>query len=102
MRTVLCWSKGVLPSPGMSRSVTVPTAAGTFSPLRGRLGLDAHRYSPSVLLLIAKAAARLDSAEAAAFALHLAQIDVSSRHVQRIAQEIGNELIGQRDRKVKQ
>jgi hypothetical protein len=54
------------------------------------------------LLLIAKAAARLPSAEAAAFALELADIKISSRHVQRIAKEIGDELIHQRDRKVEQ
>jgi len=52
------------------------------------------------LLLIAKAAGRLPSAEAAAFALELADIDISSRHVQRIAGAIGGELIRQRDRKV--
>jgi hypothetical protein len=52
------------------------------------------------LLLIVKAAARLHSAAAAAFALELADIDISSRHVQRIAGEIGDELIHQRDDKV--
>jgi hypothetical protein len=52
------------------------------------------------LLLIAKAAARLPSAEAAAFALGLADIDISSRHVQRVAQQIGDELTRQRDHKV--
>jgi hypothetical protein len=52
------------------------------------------------LLLIARAAARLPSAEAAAFALHLADIDISSRHVQRIADEVGSELIQQRDHQV--
>jgi hypothetical protein len=52
------------------------------------------------LLLIAKAAGRLPSAEAAAFALELADIDVSARHVQRIALEIGAELVRKRDEKV--
>lgn len=36
----------------------------------------------------------------AAFALHLAGIEISSRQVQRIAVEIGTELVRQRDRKV--
>jgi hypothetical protein len=84
----------------MNRSATAPTVAGTFSPLRLGLGLDSRGYSPTVLLLIAKAAARLPSAEAAAFALQLADVKISSRHVQRIAKEIGAELIQQRDAKV--
>jgi hypothetical protein len=54
------------------------------------------------LLLISRAAARLPSAEAAAFALELADIKISSRHLQRLAAEIGDELIRQRDRKVAQ
>jgi hypothetical protein len=52
------------------------------------------------LLLIGTAAARLGSAEATAFALALADIPISSRHVQRIANEIGDDLTRQRDRKV--
>lgn len=52
------------------------------------------------MLLIARAAGRLPSAEAAAFALELADVKVSSRHVQRVAAEIGGELIRQRDGKV--
>jgi hypothetical protein len=54
------------------------------------------------LLLICRAAARLPSAEAAAFALGLAGIAISSRHVQRIAHEIGTALIRQRDHQVVQ
>lgn len=88
--------------PCANRSATVPAAAGTFSPLRPCLGLDSHHYSPTVLLLISRAAACLPSAEAAAFALELADIPISSRHVQRIAHEVGNELIRQRDHKVAQ
>jgi hypothetical protein len=54
------------------------------------------------LLLVAKAAGRLPSAEAAALALELADIKISARHVQRIAAQIGDELIRQRDGKVAQ
>ena len=54
------------------------------------------------MLLISKAAARLPSAEAAAFALELADLEISSRHVQRVAAEIGGELIRQREHKVEQ
>jgi hypothetical protein len=55
-----------------------------------------------VLLLISKAAARLPSAEAAAFALELADVPISARHVQRIAAEIGDELIRRRAHQVEQ
>lgn len=51
---------------------------------------------------IAEAAARLPSAAAAAFALHLAGVEISSRHVQRIAAAIGTELAQQRDHKAAQ
>jgi hypothetical protein len=49
--------------------------------------------------MIAEAAARLQSAADAAFALHLADVQISSRHVQRIAAEMGSELAEQRDQK---
>jgi hypothetical protein len=52
--------------------------------------------------LISKAAARLPSAEAAAFALALADVKICARHVQRVAAEIGDELIRQREHKVEQ
>ncbi len=52
--------------------------------------------------MIAEAAARLHSAADAGFALHLAGVEISSRHVQRIAAELGAELAGERDRKAAQ
>jgi len=52
--------------------------------------------------MIAEAQAKLHSAKAAAYALNLAGIDISSRHVQRIAGEIGGELQAQRDQKTVQ
>jgi hypothetical protein len=81
---------------------TVPTAAGTFSPLRTALRLDNHGYSPTVLQRITEAAARLHSFADASFALHLAGVEISSRHVQRIALEMGTELAQQRDHKTPQ
>jgi hypothetical protein len=51
---------------------------------------------------IAEAAARLHSATDASFALHLAGVEISSRHVQRLAAELGDELAQQRDQKVAQ
>lgn len=50
--------------------------------------------------MVAEAMGRLHSAEQATFALHLARIPISSRHVQRIAQEIGTEMVHQRDDRV--
>jgi hypothetical protein len=52
--------------------------------------------------MIAEATARLQSAADAAFALHLAGVEISSRHVQRIAAEIGAEMAEQRDHKATQ
>jgi hypothetical protein len=49
--------------------------------------------------MIAEADAKLQSAADASFALHLAGVEISSRHVQRIAQEIGAEMAKQRDDK---
>jgi hypothetical protein len=55
-----------------------------------------------VLQQIAEAAARLHSAADAAFALHLAGVEISSRHVQRLAAELGEELAQERDHKATQ
>jgi len=55
-----------------------------------------------VLQRIAEAAARLQSAAEATFALHLAGIEISSRHLQRLAREIGGALAQQRDHKALQ
>jgi hypothetical protein len=52
--------------------------------------------------MIAEADATLDSAADAAFALHLAGVEISSRHVQRIAAELGAEMAKQRDDKAVQ
>src|SRR5262249_42610310 len=93
------WPSPAANSPSTNRFVAVPTAAGTFSPLRTALRLDNHGYSPTVLQMIAEAAARLHSTADAAFALHRAGVEISSRHVQRLATAIGRELAQQRDQK---
>ena len=64
--------------------------------------LDNRSYSPAVVEMIAEAAARLHSFADAAFALDLAGIEISPRHVQRLASEIGTELARKRDEKVAQ
>jgi hypothetical protein len=81
----------------------VPTAGGTFSPLRTTLRLDNHGYSPSLLHKIVEAAGRLGSAAQAAIALRLlAKLDISVRHVTRLTNQIGTELAAQRDQEVEQ
>jgi hypothetical protein len=52
--------------------------------------------------MIAEADARLHSSADASFALHLAGVEISSRHVQRIAWEIGAAMAQQRDHKAAQ
>jgi hypothetical protein len=54
------------------------------------------------LRMICEAAARLQSCADAAFALSLADVGISSRHVQRVASEVGAELARKRDEKVAQ
>jgi hypothetical protein len=93
------WPSEAVKSPPTSPFAIVPAAAGTFSPLRASLRLDNHSYSPTVLQMIAEAVARLHSAAGAAFALHLAGVEISSRHVQRAAGEMGAELARRRDDK---
>jgi hypothetical protein len=79
---------------------TVPTAAGTFSPLRTALGLDEHGYSSSVIERIVTATARFSSSRDATDAVQMSGITISESQVRRLAHEVGAELIEQRDRKV--
>jgi hypothetical protein len=82
----------------VSPSVTVSPAAETFSPLRPALRLDGHGYSPALFQQIVEAAAQLKSFQQASLALGLlGGLDISPRHVGRLAQEIGAELAQRRD-----
>ena len=65
-----------------------PDCRRDFFPCGPRVRLDNHGYSPTLLQRITEAAARLPSFADAAFALHLAGVEISSRHVQRIAAEM--------------
>jgi len=76
----------------------VPTAAGTFFPLRTPLGLDEHAYSSTVVQCIVTATARFASFRDAAAAVRLAGIDISDSQVRRLAHQVGQELIDCRDR----
>lgn len=78
--------------------LTAPHADGIFSPQRIHLKLDSHGYSPSVLAKIVRAGAVLPSFELAAKTLQLlADISISGRHVGRLTETIGAELVAKRD-----
>jgi hypothetical protein len=64
------------------------------------LGLDEHGYSSSVIEGIVTAAARFSSFGDATCAVQMAGIDISESQVRRLAHEVGQDLIDQRDRKV--
>ena len=75
-----------------------PACRRDFSPERPALRLTPHGYSPSVLGKILRASAREPSFQEAADALKdLAEVAISSRHVTRIAEEVGHELEAGRD-----
>src|SRR5262249_59116300 len=60
--------------------------------------VDPHGYSPSVRAKIAHAGATLPSSELAAKGLRLlADIAISGRHVGRLTEAIGAELVAKRD-----
>jgi hypothetical protein len=63
------------------------------------LRLGAHGYSPAALRLIVEAGGRLPSFQDAAFALGLAELPVSPRHIQELTLEVGAELAQARDAK---
>jgi hypothetical protein len=86
-----------------NRSVIARLAAGIFSPQRPSLRLTPHGYSPSVLGKILRASARHPSFQEAADALwDMAEVTISSRHVTRIAAEVGHELEAVRDQQTQQ
>ena len=59
--------------------------------------LDGHGYSTAVLQKIVTAGGRLHSFADAAFALGLAGLSISARHVQQLTQEVGTDLAQARD-----
>jgi hypothetical protein len=64
------------------------------------LRLDGHGYSPTTLLKITEASAKLPSHAYAAYAMGLTGLQISPRHVCSIATEVGLELARARDQKV--
>ena len=81
-----------------NRSVTARPVAGIFFPLRCRLGLNTHHYSPDLLRRVTELAGSLGSFQQAALALKVAaDVIISGRHVHRLTQEVGEEMACQRD-----
>jgi hypothetical protein len=94
-----------LATPGVSVShcepvCHCPVCRRDFSPQRAPLHLDNHAYSPAALRLVVLLAARLGSFADAAFALTQTGLPISAQHVRTLAQQVGAELVEQRDRKV--
>jgi hypothetical protein len=89
----------VVPSITTNRRLIARRVAGIFFPQRPLLKLDTHGYSPSVLNKIVEAAGQVKSYQQAAKVLQLVgEIAISSRHVNRLTEEIGRELKEKRDR----
>ncbi len=64
------------------------------------MGLDEHTFSSSVVELIVTATARFSSFRDATTAVQMAGVEISESQVRRLAHEVGQELIDERDRKV--
>ena len=64
------------------------------------LGLDEHAYSSSIVERVVTATARFSSFADATTALEMSGVRISASQVQRLAHEVGRELIAKRDRKV--
>jgi hypothetical protein len=73
-------------------------AAGIFFPQRPLLKLGTHGYTPAALNKIVQAAGQVKSHAVAAKVLRaVGEITISSRHVNRLTEEIGMELAAKRD-----
>ena len=86
-------------SPGPSRPVTVRIVTGLFFPQRTVLKIDQREYSPNVIDQIVFAGGSNRSAKKAARQLlKLARLQISGMEVLRITEQIGDELLAQRER----
>ena len=84
-----------------NRWVTARRVAGIFFPQRPLLKLDTHGYSPAILHKIVGVAGQVKSYQVAADVLRLAaHLTISGRHVNRLTEEIGQELQQQRDQRM--
>jgi hypothetical protein len=83
-----------------NRSVIARLAAGIFFPLRPSLRLDSHSFSPAITGTIVRAAVRNTSFATAAESLNdEAEITISGRQVERIADEVGEQLRQEQERR---
>jgi hypothetical protein len=83
----------------MNRRHVARPAAGIFFPQRPLLKLGPHSYTPSALNKIVQAAGQVKSHAVAAKVLGVVgEIAISSRHVNRLTEEVGIELAAKRDR----
>jgi hypothetical protein len=81
-----------------SRRATARHVVGLFFPQRPLLKLDEHSYSPTILHKILAATAAVKSHNKAAQLLELlCELEISGRHVNRLAEEIGLAMAAQRD-----
>ena len=84
-----------------NRSVTARRVVGIFFPQRPLLKLDEHGYRPTTMYHLLYATAEVKSPNQAAKLLDvLADLPISGRQVNRLAEEIGLEMAAQRDREV--
>lgn len=82
---------------------TVPSAESFFFPLDVRLHLGTEGYSPKLVEKVVRQASKAASfAEASADVRELAEVDISTTHVQRLSERIGAEWIELRDEEVAQ
>ena len=75
-----------------------PTCRRDFFPSASVLKLNANGYSPTIMYKIMSATAEVKSHDKAATLLKvLCELPISGRHVNRLAEEIGQEMAAQRD-----
>jgi hypothetical protein len=92
-------SKGA-PSSTANPRATARPVAGIFFPQRPLLKLGVHGYSAAILHKIVGVAGEVKAHKAAAKVLQLSgKLPISSRHVNRLTEEIGKEMEQQRDRR---
>src|SRR5713226_7647065 len=83
---------------GRNHTVTAGIAGGLFFPQSKRLGIDLGQYSPAVLERVIYAGTQHPSFERASQALqHLADLQIPTKQVERLAQRIGAERCAERD-----
>jgi hypothetical protein len=87
---------------GTNRRASAAAVGGLFFPQSKGLGIDLGHYSPAVLQRVVYAGVHCSSYELAHVALEqLADLEVSTKQVERLTKQIGTERCGERDAEVK-